>query len=264
MIAFAMITAAWAQDVIAIKEGEGQAPAGVVVEWSAPSPALDVSVAIRNNTSAVLEVDWNRSAYVYSSGRSVGIISGGVRIGDAGALVPPSIIPPGAALAELLYRRDSVSVDEVQPLMGGEVGGDTSVTLTTSAGVISQRWHLALDEEATAAARIAAARAAEIAAARQAASLQAATLSRQASDASLLAEQRDGRAIWGLVIGGLGVAATLGSAVNGESEAAAGGVFVGLAGGALWGVSKLKAEEAREEAAALRTQAAEAQAIATQ
>ncbi len=124
-----------ATEMVADGPASGTIP-GLTVGWE-PTGG-DLSVVIANSSPKVVEVDWNRCAFVNTAGVSVGIVPGSTLKRDVKAAIPPSIIPPGSRLEEALVREDSVNLSDpehVERLLANAVEGQTTkVVLALSVG----------------------------------------------------------------------------------------------------------------------------------
>jgi len=83
-------------------------PEGVLLEWEASLGGLKVTV--QNGGESVLQVSWDDSAFVDGSGVAHGIVPGTTLRGDYKAVTPPSTIPPGAKLMEMIVRESAVDL----------------------------------------------------------------------------------------------------------------------------------------------------------
>jgi hypothetical protein len=64
---------------------------------------------LKNKTGDPLKIDWNQFAFVDADGKSMKVIHGGVKLADKGASLPPTIIPPGANIDEMVAPSEYVS-----------------------------------------------------------------------------------------------------------------------------------------------------------
>jgi hypothetical protein len=66
--------------------------------------------ALQNHTTSVMRIDWNQVAFVDWSGKSQQVIHQGVKFIDKAASKPPSVIPPGTRLEDMILPTDSVTM----------------------------------------------------------------------------------------------------------------------------------------------------------
>lgn len=74
----------------------------------APSPA-QIGMVIRNKTDTVMRIDWNNVAYVDTGGLSHRVIHEGVRLTEKNVVMPPTVIPPGSMIEDLVYPASYIS-----------------------------------------------------------------------------------------------------------------------------------------------------------
>jgi hypothetical protein len=122
--------------------GRAAWPGGAQVEWL--SAAGELTLNISNSGGSVIEIDWNRSAFVDNLGQSDRLAPGSTRRGSIGQTLPPSIIPPGGTLSEALVRVGAVSLDGVAPLLTAPQAGETAtVTISANGRFVTQRFVVA-------------------------------------------------------------------------------------------------------------------------
>ena len=84
--------------------------------------------ALSNKTDGPIRVDWNQIAYVDPLGDSHKVIHEGVRYMTRNETLPPSVVPPGARISDVIVPSDLVSLRSIggwevaEPLPGPEVG----------------------------------------------------------------------------------------------------------------------------------------------
>lgn len=139
-----------APEIELVPTGNAAPPDGVRVTWTGLAGFVELELS--NESAAVVEVDWNRSAFVHADGQSVGVIPGTTKVMDSGRETPPSIIPPGARLEEYIIREDAVSLGDVEPLITvGDIEQEVGVTLALACdgqpSFISEQFRVVVDRE---------------------------------------------------------------------------------------------------------------------
>jgi hypothetical protein len=84
---------------------EGPAPVAPA-EWIVGLHAI--SVIVTNTSPGPVEIDWERSAFVDSSGRTQRMIHRGVQLNQKNLPMEPSGIAPGATLREFVFPGDGI------------------------------------------------------------------------------------------------------------------------------------------------------------
>lgn len=72
-----------------------------------------IQLDIENSTESVLELDWNRSAFVAPDGTSGKVLHDKASASDARASLPPTIVPPGTRFRGLVFSAGSVVEDRL-------------------------------------------------------------------------------------------------------------------------------------------------------
>jgi len=78
----------------------------LIVQFQRTSTAI--AFAIQNKLGSVVRIDWNQAAYVDVTGLSHAVTHQGVRYSDAAAQKPPTVIPPGARIEDMVLPADNV------------------------------------------------------------------------------------------------------------------------------------------------------------
>ncbi|QHE76779.1 hypothetical protein [Hydrogenophaga sp. PBL-H3] len=68
-----------------------------------------IGMVIRNKTETVMRIDWNNVAYVDTDGLSHRVIHEGVKMAEKNAVMPPTVIPPGSMINDLIYPASYIS-----------------------------------------------------------------------------------------------------------------------------------------------------------
>ena len=68
-----------------------------------------ISFTLRNRTSSPLKLDWSQVSYVDCSGKAHKVMHSGVRYVERNSAQPPTVIPPGANIDDLIAPSDYVS-----------------------------------------------------------------------------------------------------------------------------------------------------------
>lgn len=69
-----------------------------------------MNFGILNKRESVARVDWSQAAFVDWTGRSHSVIHQGVKFADKGAVMPPTVIPPGSRIEDGILPADNVSM----------------------------------------------------------------------------------------------------------------------------------------------------------
>lgn len=73
-----------------------------------------LGIAIQNKMQdQPIKIDWNQCSYVDASGKSERIIRQGIRLIDRNALMPPTLIPPGASIQDVIIPSGNVNMSEI-------------------------------------------------------------------------------------------------------------------------------------------------------
>ena len=73
-----------------------------------------VNFTLRNKTESPIKIDWNQWSYVDVEGKSHKVFHRGVKYKDKETLLPPSTVPPTAALEDLIVPTDHVEWSNVE------------------------------------------------------------------------------------------------------------------------------------------------------
>jgi len=72
-----------------------------------------IQFSLKNKESAPMRLDWNQSTFVDCHGKTLKVIHSGVRLMEANSALPPSVIPPGALLEDIVYPASYASYSTV-------------------------------------------------------------------------------------------------------------------------------------------------------
>jgi len=109
---------------------EPESPDWFSVEWA--STKGDLAVEVANHGVKVIEVVWDKSAFVDADRVTSGIVPGTTSRGDIRSRIPDSVVPPGAVLREVVIRESAVhlsSGEDERLVSPREDGSEVSVTL---------------------------------------------------------------------------------------------------------------------------------------
>ncbi|MHB2015337.1 MAG: hypothetical protein ACYCW6_00155 [Candidatus Xenobia bacterium] len=69
----------------------------------------EIDFKLKNKSKGTMQVDWDKVAFVDFDGSSHKVMHVGVKYNDRNNSIPPSVIPPGATLDDLIYPTDYAS-----------------------------------------------------------------------------------------------------------------------------------------------------------
>jgi hypothetical protein len=74
----------------------------------ASTSPLGLSLLLKNESQAGVQIDWNAVTLIRSSGRAYPVLHKGVKFNEAGNVTAPSTVPPGATLTDFVFPREAV------------------------------------------------------------------------------------------------------------------------------------------------------------
>ncbi len=77
--------------------------------FSLPESNRQIRFILFNKTSAPIRLDWNQVSYIDTSGKSHRVMHEGVRYIDRNSPQPPTTIPPGARIDDIIFPTDYVA-----------------------------------------------------------------------------------------------------------------------------------------------------------
>jgi len=72
----------------------------------------EIDFTLQNNTDDPIKIDWNLVSFVESWGSAQGVIHKGVKLADKQAAKPPTVIPPGAKIEDMVVPLDRIEFVE--------------------------------------------------------------------------------------------------------------------------------------------------------
>ena len=94
--------------VIKPSEATNQSFEDAYIKATFPLDRSKFSFAIENKSDAPLFLDWNRASYVDTDGQAHRVIHTGIRFIEKDKEIPPSVIPPGATVKDVVLPVDYI------------------------------------------------------------------------------------------------------------------------------------------------------------